>query len=640
MKLLEPFQIKNCKLRNRIVMPPMDTNFANPKGFVTDKTLNYYELRAKGGIGLIYIEGTYFDEYGKGTSNMLSIREDDKIEGLSKLAATIKKHGAATILQLYHAGSQATSLITGNQPVSASSVPCQLLYSMVKETPRPLTVEEIKQITKKYGDAAVRTEKAGFDGVEIHAAHGYLLGQFLSPYNNKRTDEYGGDLNNRMRFLLEVFDEIKSRVSKDFIISFRMNGRDYIEGGFDIDEAKIVAKTMEEKGVDIISVSAGAYDPKFILIPYMNEPRGIFTYLAADVKKATSKVPIIAVGRINDPQLAEQILNEEKADLIAFGRQSIADPGFANKVINNKSDDIIRCIACLHCSDSLMQMGGIECAINPNIHELESEIEKSATPKKILIAGAGPGGLCAAKYASLRGHNVTLLEKNDKIGGALNLAKVAPGKEEISSIINYYNHKLKQLNIDLRLNTEISMNLIDELKPDIIILATGTIPEIPPIKGLDKIDYKTYIDVLEGKVPLGKRVTILGGGMTGIEVSELLAKDNEVTIIEQMKRIGANIIVSVANVIIPEIEANKNIKILKKTKVEEIIGNKAICSQKDKKIEVEFDDFIVSAGLKPNKTILDEIKEKGIKCKEIGDCKKPRKISDATKEAYKAVMKI
>jgi len=478
--------------------------------------------------------------------------------------------------------------------------------------------------------------------VEIHAAHGYLPGQFLSPYTNKRTDEYGGSLENRMRFLIEVFDEVKSKVGNDFIISLRLNGSDYMEGGFEIDEAKIVAKKMEEKGIDILNVSAGTYDSKIYLIPYMSRPKGVFINLAAEIKKSVTKVPVIGVGRINDPKFAEKLLQDGKADLIAFGRQSIADPEFANKIKNNKMDDIIQCIACLQCADKLMGMagGGIECAVNPNLLELESEIEKSQTPKKILIVGAGPGGLYAAKLAKIRGHDVTLIEKSDKIGGALHLASAAPSKNEIVSLIKYYEHKLKELDVKIRFNTEITTDIVEELNPDIVILATGTIPIIPPIKGLNEIDYKTYIDVLTGEVSLGKKILVLGGGMVGIEVSELLGKDKEITLIEQLKLIGQNIYMLVRKEVIPEIEENPNIKILTNTRLEEIIGNKAICKQAEKTIEIEFDDFIVSAGLKPNKTIADELKDKGIKVVEIGDCKKPKKIGDAVKEAYKTIMKL
>lgn len=397
---------------------------------------------------------------------------------------------------------------------------------------------------------------------------------------------------------------------------------------------------MEQKGVDIISISAGTYDSKFITIPYMNEPRGVNVKFAAEVKKVVKKVPIIGVGRINDPILAEQLLKDKKADLIAFGRQCFADPELANKIENNKMNDIVQCIACLHCVDKLMSQAPIECAINPNMFETESEIAISETPKKILIAGAGPGGLYAAKLAKLRGHEVTLIEKSDKIGGSLNLASIAPGKKEISILVDYYNNKIKELDIDLRLNTDISMEIIEEIQPDVVLLATGTIPIIPPIKGLDTIEYKTYINILDKNPPLGKKILILGGGMVGIEAAELLAKDKEITIIEQMSKIGLNVITVVANITIPEIRGNKNIKILIDTKIEEIIENKAICNQKNKTIEIEFDDLVVAAGATPNKTILNEIKEKGIEVKEIGDCKKPRKIVDAVKEAYKIVMEL
>ncbi|MHA1229807.1 MAG: oxidoreductase [Candidatus Helarchaeota archaeon] len=618
MKLLEPIKIKHLECRNRVAMPPMDTHFGNPDGTVSDKVIKYYELRARGGVGIIYVEGTAIHQLGKATMNMMKIDSDDKIEGFSKLASAIKRHG---------------------RPVSPSGIKNEFLFM---ENPRALTKEEIKQIVKYYGDSAVRAQKAGFDGVEIHAAHGYLINQFLSPKHNKRTDEYGGPLENRMRILVEVFDEIKSRVSDDLIISMRINGSDYVKGGFDIDEAKIVAKKMEEKGIDIINVSASTDEtPDHLMIPYMTSPRGIHTKLSAEIKKVITKVPVIGVGRINDPDLAEQILQEGRADIVALGRQSICDPFFVNKVKEGRKDDIMKCIACNNCINALALQKEINCAFNPDIFIAESDIPKAKSPKTILIVGAGPGGLTAAKYAKLRGHNVILIEKKDKIGGNLHLAKAAPYKGEINNIIDYYNFKIKDLNIDLRLNTELSVKLVEEIKPDLLILATGSVPIVPEIEGLDSVDYKLFNEVLENKTEVGENVVIIGGGMVGIELAEFLVdKGKKVTIIEKLKRLGSNIDQMVSFVIMYYLEQEKNIKKYLNANVKKVSKNKLEFEIKGKSTEIEFDDLIISTGVKQYIPPIDEIHQKVPTIKKIGDCKKPRKIVDAVSEAYKLIMKL
>ncbi|MHA1145455.1 MAG: oxidoreductase [Candidatus Helarchaeota archaeon] len=639
MKLLEPLQIKNIRLKNRVVLPPADTNFADTKGNVTQKSLDYYELRARGGVGLIYIEGTYIDTAGKGTLNMLGIYDDAKIEGLSKLSSVIKNHGASVIIQMFHAGAQASRLITGQQPVTASDVPCKL----IGETPRSLSIGEIKKIVKIYGESAIRAKKAGFDGVEIHAAHGYLLNQFLSPRTNKRTDEYGGTLENRMRFLLEVFDETRKQVGNEFLISVRLNGSDYVPGGLEIEETVKIAKRMEEKGADIISITGGIYDdPGYHIIPYMNAPRGTHVKFAASVKKVLKNVPVIAVGRINNPEMAESILQKNQADLIAMARALIADPFFVQKIETNKEKTIIRCIACNNCANNLLLQSEISCAVNPNLFKAENDIETAGEKKKILVVGAGPAGLEAAKIARLRGHDVVVIEKEPQIGGALNIASVAPGKEEIKSLNEYFNFILPELGIELRLNTPLSLDLVKEVNPDTLIVATGTVPLIPDIPGLNEVPYKLYSDVLSSRdLPKGQNIAIIGGGMVGIEVAELLSsKGKQITIIEQMKKLGSNIIQMVSIVTIPHVTENPAIKIHLSTKVKEISGNTLHCMTKDQPITIDFDDLVIATGVKPHQPVSDEIKEIVSNVKVIGDAAKPKKIADAVQKAYKVGLKL
>ena len=649
MKLFEPLDIKLksgrvITLRNRIVMPPMDSNLGDTDGNVTDKTLKYYEQRAKGGTALIIVEGTYIEKRGQQTTQMLSMASDEKITGLSKLAQSIKKHGSLASIQLFHAGGQTSKLITNIEPISASQMSDIILAEALgghMEKIHVLAKEEIKGVVKMHGDAAERCKKAGFDGVEIHAAHGYIINQFLSPDINKRTDEYGGTLENRMKFLIEVYNEVRNRVGDDFLISVRLNGSDYVEGGFELEETKLVAKKMEDLGADIISISCGTHNsPKNPMIAYMSFPKGFNVDRAAAVKKELSNVPVITVGRINTPSLANEIIEQGKADLVAIGRGLIADPQFALKAKEERMD-IKTCIACNTCITNLMWQKAIECAVNPNLFGVDDDIEKSSEIKKVLIIGAGPGGLEAARVAKLRGHDVLIIEKSGKIGGNLHIASIAPIKEEVKNMISYYNQAFMDLGIRVQLNTPFSLDILDNFKPDQVILSTGSEPILPEIEGLRDIPYKLFSYVLEGEIPDGKNIAIIGGGMVGLEVAEFLSdKNKKVVVIEMLKQLGANVQEMVKNVVIPLINENNKITTYLKTKITEIKGKTLYGIQKKNPINIDFDDLIIATGVKPNDALEAEIKAKFYSVKKIGDCKKTRKIVDAVKDGYKAALKI
>ncbi len=639
MKLLEPLLINKLEIRNRIIMPAMETNLGNKKGEITEKLMKWYELRAKGGVGLIIVEPAYFEKRGSSTKYMLSISSDNKIEGFTKLTKLIKKYGATVLLQIYHAGAQSPSMITKCSPVSPSGVPCKL----TTDQPLVLSKREIHEIIKGFTDASDRAKKASFDGVEIHAGHGYLLNQFLSEKDNKRTDEYGGSLENRARALIETLTAVKGRCGKDFIVSYRLNGNDYIERGLEVEETAKVAKMLEDTGVDLVHISAGIFDSKgYPTVPYMNYPKGVFSEYAARVKKELTRTPVAAVGRINTPEIAEEILKEGKADLVAIGRGLIADPYFVVKLKEGKRNLIRICMGCNACLNRILSMKSVACAINPNVIASDEDFKNAKGKKKVLIIGSGPGGLEAARVSKLRGHYVLLIDKGDKIGGTMHLAKVAPMKAEVENAIVFYKNILKELEVEIRLNTEFSQEIISEFKPDVAILATGSVPFIPPIKGLNQTSYYVYDEVLKGKIPDGEKIAIVGGGMVGLEVAEYLSHLNKaITIIEMLQRIGMNVYAFVGKEVIPIIEEDKNIKIFVNTKVEEIQDYKLIGVNKNGTIiKIKFDDLIIAMGAQPNCEIEQEVKNLVPEVFLIGDYKKIRKIFDAVEEGYKIALKI
>ncbi|MHA1451926.1 MAG: oxidoreductase [Promethearchaeota archaeon] len=416
MKLFEPFKLNQTTLKNRIVMSGMDTNFGDEEGNLPDKLIDYYELRAKGGVGLIIVEGAYFDKRGAGTSTMLSIDSNKRIKKFKLLVNAIKKHGAYALIQIYHAGAQSTSFMIGLQGVAPSAVP----FEMSGETPRPLTKNKITQMVKEYGKACLRAKKAGFDGVEIHAGHGYLLNQFFSLRTNKRDDEYGPQsFENRTRLAVEVTRIVRKKCGEDFIIGFRLNGEDYIPEGLQVEDVIEIAKILEKEGVDLINITGGVFDsPRFPVVAYMNYPRGCFADNADKIKQAVKNTTVAVVGRINTPEIAEEILQEDKADLVTIGRAIIADPEFPNKIKNGKPETIRTCIGCNTCLNQIMTEQQVLCAINPNLIGSDEDLPPAENKMKILVVGCGPAGLEFARVASHRGHKVVVVEKNSEIGGS------------------------------------------------------------------------------------------------------------------------------------------------------------------------------------------------------------------------------
>jgi len=436
-KLFEPIKIGTMEVKNRFVVPPMGTNFANPDGSVSQQLIDYLVSRAKGGYGLIIVEVTAIDPLGKAIPLQPGIWDDKFIPGWKKLVDEVHKYGAKIAVQLHHAGRQTTREVIGAQPVAPSPIPCPV----DREMPRELTTEEVYELIEKFGDAARRARDAGFDAVEVHGAHGYLIAQFMSAYSNKRIDEFGGDFKGRMKFPVEIVKNIRRKVGNGYPVIFRFSGDERVPGGRTIDESRMVARVMEHVGVDALHVSTGVYGSLPWLIAPSAVAPGYNIYAAEEIKKVVN-TPVIAVGRINDPLLAEDIIESGKADMVSLGRESIADPEIPNKVAAGRIEEISPCIGCMQaCVGYLFDPNHlkISCLVNPFTgRETELNIEKAEKPKKVMVVGGGPGGLEAAWVAAKRGHKVTLCEKENTLGGQYRIGAIPPAKQDIMKALRYY----------------------------------------------------------------------------------------------------------------------------------------------------------------------------------------------------------
>ncbi|HVP17089.1 MAG TPA: FAD-dependent oxidoreductase [candidate division Zixibacteria bacterium] len=636
-KLFEPTKIGTMKLKNRIVMPAMDTNYSSEDGFVTRRLMNYHAERAKGGVGLIIVEGAYVELRGKGSVRQLAVDHDNKISGLKELATAIQANGARATLQLFHGGRQSHSSIIGTQPVSASEVFCRT----TQETPRALTVEEIQDVIEAFAEGARRTKAAGFDAVEIHGAHGYLINQFLSPLTNKRTDEYGGDIKGRTRFLLEILDLSRDKVGSDYPILCRINGDDYIEGGLTLEETKKIAPMLEAVGVDALHVSGGIYDsPVPVTTGPMALPRGNMVHLATAIKKVVN-VPVIAVGRINDPELAETILQEGKADLISMGRALLADPELPMKTAGGALSDIRKCTACDECIARLFFNEDIACSVNAALGmEEEYTIRKAKVTKRILVVGGGPAGLEVARVSALRGHSVVLYEKNDRLGGQLNLAVIPPHKEEMKSVTTYLESQIRKLGVRVVLGEEVNPPLVKKINPETVFIATGSVPTIPEIPGVKEKNVITANDVLAGRASVEERVVVVGGGMIGAETAEFLAeKGRRVTILEMLGRIGADMVPMAISLLYQRLK-KLGVAMITNARVEEIAHDGVVYEKDGKKQTVETDSVVLAVGSKPNVSLMSALEGKVSELYAIGNAKKPCNVLEAIHEGSRLAREV
>ncbi|MBF0224174.1 MAG: FAD-dependent oxidoreductase [Desulfobacterales bacterium] len=658
--LFMPIKIKNLEISNRIYLPAMHLNMADNYN-VTDRMIDFYAERAKGGAGMICVGYATIDEYSGNVGN-IGAHKDDYIEGLSRLASAINENGSRSAVQLNHAGRYNFSFfINGKQPVAPSPIASKL----TRETPKELSISEIKETINSFASAAQRVKKAGFDAVEVLAGTGYLISEFLSPLTNKRNDEYGGSFENRIRFALEIVDAIKKAIGEDFPLMIRMNGNDLMPGGIGAKELQKFAVTLEEKGVDALCINVGWHEARVPQI-ITNVPRGTYGYLSKEIKKIVN-IPVIASHRINDPIIARDMISDEICDMVAMGRSLIADPYLPLKAKNNKDAEIIHCIACAQgCFDNLFNLKAVECLCNPRAgHEKETIIDKAEKVKKVMVIGGGAAGMSSALSAFERGHDVVIYDKADHLGGQLYIAGAPPGREEFSELAKDLSHQVAVKNIKIMLGQEVTEEIIDKENPDAIILATGAVPIKPSIKGVDMPHVVQAWDVLENKAYTGKNVVIIGAGAVGVETALFLAEKGTLSG-EVLKFLFVNKVESneylyelatkgtKAVVLVEMIDkAGKDIgrstrwsmlQDMDRFGIQTIFMSKAIeITELSLKIEtqngikeINADTIVLAIGAKSYIPLKDYIEKKGIEYKIIGDANKIGKAFDAIHQGFNA----
>lgn len=634
--LFSPIKVGETVVKNRVFMPPISTNLAD-KGYVTDALVAHYAARAKGGVGLIVTEVTTVEPTYIYLPGDMSIHDDSFIPGWKKLTEAVHQYDCKILPQLFHPAYMAFPIPGTPRLIAPSNV--GPYYA--KEAPRSVTKEELKVIIKQFGEAALRVKTAGADGVEIHAAHAHgLLGGFLSPLYNKRTDEYGGDISCRLRLTLEVIEEVRKMCGKDFIIDVRISGDEYTDGGLNINDMIYVSKTLEKAGVDMLHVSGGTTIARGSSIPAPGTKMGSHALLSEEIKKHVS-IPVATVGRITEPWIADELIANDKADICMMGRANLCDAEFVNKAMNGHVEDIRPCIGCLRCLTGIMFGKRVSCTINPSLEiENEDTIKEAEEKKNVLVIGSGPAGMEAAFVAHKRGHHVVLCEKDDKLGGEMNLAAVPIAKQDLTLVIKYMAHKLE--GVDVRLNTEVTLEMLkNEFKDYEVIAGTGASPiVINPFTQFKS--WMTADDVLAGRAFPGRKIVIIGGGSVGCETADYLAplindlfpRNRDVTILEMANGVMMNESGPGRSLLVRRM-MQKGIKIITSAKVESVTETEINYIQDDVTHTIkDADTLIFAAGYKKNSAVEEMLEESGLNYHMIGDAHEIGNIKTAITEAY------
>ncbi len=636
--LFEPIKIKNISIRNRIVSMPHSTRFG-AEGLVTERMVAYQRERAKGGVGLIVTEAQSVHPSSQPRLGMIHNWNDRVIPGLKRLADGVHEHSTKIFGQLIHQGRQMTSSITNRPILAPSPIPCPLR----REIPKEMEAEDIKEVVSGFGQSARRLREADFDGVELQGAHGYLLQQFMSPFSNRRRDQYGGSLENRLRFVFEVIGEVRKNVGNDFVVGIRISGDEFVPGGLTIEDMKEISQRFEASGqIDYISVSLGNYASGYLTTPPWYIPPGSFVYLAANIKEVVD-LPVLCVNRINDVILAEKILEDHHADLIGMCRALIADPELPMKAREGRVDEIRNCIGCRQgCSGvATATTPHLGCTINPVVG-LEGEmssLEPASVRKKILVVGGGPGGLEVARVAAKRGHKVILYEKENELGGQVAVLSKDPIRQEIGGVIRFQTIQLEKQGVEVKLGISVTPEIVTDLNPDAVVVATGSEPDMPPIPGANKDTVVTVWDVLKRTREIGERVLVIAGGeghQPPVSIAEFLAdQGKQVEVVSTLSVVGADIETNTFKLLYQRL-LEKGVVLSPLTGVKKILSGEVILYNVYTKAErsVSVDTVVIATGNRSVTDLYVGLKGKVKELHRVGDCLAPRKINNAIYEGY------
>jgi 2,4-dienoyl-CoA reductase (NADPH2) len=664
-KLFEPITINHLIIKNRIVMPAMALAYTDDYTF-SERYKAFYWERANGGVGLMIIGPVAIDKVGS-TPLMPGLFDDKYIGPIREFMDQLHKDTDAKIgIQLMQMGRFASSSYTGVPPIAPSAIASPISG----EVPREMTRDDIQEVMEAYVQAARRAMEAGFDYIEVLAAGGYLIGEFLSPVTNHRTDEYGGPIENRMRFGLEVIKKVRQAVGKDFAMGIRVSGHDFMEGGHTNVESSLFCTEAEKVGVNSINVTGGWHE-SYIPQITTNVPPGAFLYLARSIKEKV-RVPVFASNRLGDPLVAERALRSGAADMICWGRPLLADPELPIKVQQRRLNEMVPCIGCNQgCFDQLLSGFSVCCVLNPRVgREADTEIKEAKVKKKILVAGGGPAGMEFALVAKQRGHDVTLYEKEERLGGQVNLVAASPGKKEFLNVVKSLKNRMTLSSVEIKLKTTLTSKMVEEERPDVLVVASGSRPIGVNVPGITLPHVVSAWDVLNDMVPeIGNQVVIIGGSATGCETALLVASlgvmnsetftfllyysaeefdrirkllysgGRKITVLDILERMAGNVGISTRWSLIKSLRL-MGVELRPKTKLVEITAESVIVDTEKGRESIPADTVIIAVGSQSVDDLTREVKGNKTEVITIGDAKEPRKITDAVREGFDTALKV